>query len=105
MSKSSIQRHLSAFETYIGFSTRPGLLAFISFSSGSTAAGTLTASYDALLFICALRGAQQEVGHYSISSTVTKWATVRTIPKIAGLFSCSTQESILRNPRERTVAR
>src|SRR5699024_5844302 len=43
--------------------------------------------------------------HCDTSSTVTRWRTVRIMPRICGVSSRSTDWRILRSPRESSVAR
>src|SRR3954451_16272720 len=100
-----VDRHLAALERRRDLVAGLGALGA---TSGRLALGRLTATHAGLLGV-RTRGRLQvmnlQVAHnQSTSSTVTRWVTVLTMPRISGRSSLTTVSCIRLSPRERNVS-
>src|SRR6266540_646700 len=98
----ALQGHLAALEPEL--LVVAGLVALRPPAGGLALAGGLAPALPAAIPRGALRRAEVVQLHPSTSSTVTRWATARTIPRISGRSSFTTVSLMRCSPRARMVA-
>src|SRR5262249_48319644 len=98
----ALQGHLPALEPELRVVARAPALGA---SAGCLALpGRAAAAHTAAVPLGALRGLEVMELHSSTSSTVTRWETFRTMPRISGRSSFTTESRIRCSPSARTVA-
>src|SRR5579885_122312 len=98
------QARLAAVEGAVEAAATACLLALGAAPGGLAAPGAMTPANAPFRLMRARGWPQIRESHCSISSTSTRWLTLRTIPRIAGLSSCSTVCWSLRSFSARMVA-
>src|SRR5580704_8763933 len=119
-----LERHLAALEAGWEPDARPGALALLAATAGLALSGALTATDPFARPVAALSGTQLVELHAELSEavarswssaapagesagsplTATRWRTLWTMPRIAGVASCSTVWLSLRRPSAASVA-